>query len=436
MFGLTLFWSMLGVPLRKLIQTPLDKWIVDKYETDKLVNEIVVKVASLLEREDIFLAAAKFIKDTIRIDKILCFSIKKDAVNESISYKLIDGKNTLSIPATDEFIRFIETNKTIIKFKELPKSVKDNLKELKLNEKSLVIPFFSMEILEGFMLVDRKTNEDAYEKKDITTFQTIQRQLLLALDRIRPYEKIKADFEKTQLKLFEIEKLQSRSEKISSLSNLIKEYNHEIKHPISNIKMAALELFDNKDNLSEEKLKYFLDTINQKCARITDIVETTNRLSESRERHEVELDIKDVLNKFLQDNPPANITRETDFKADFHILGDIQDLTLMFSNLINNAYEAMPQGGKLTIKTYNHLQYGENYVAVEIRDTGCGIAAENLERMWEPFFSTHVTSGRGLGLPIVHRILREHLGMADVKSEVGKGSAFIIKLKALSTEKI
>jgi signal transduction histidine kinase len=106
------------------------------------------------------------------------------------------------------------------------------------------------------------------------------------------------------------------------------------------------------------------------------------------------------------------------------IEGQAEDLQILVTNLLQNAKEAMPNGGTITIKTTSD----EEHVIITIADTGCGIPEELREKVFEPFFSTHVTKGRGLGLPIVFRIVREHLGTLELISEVNKGTTFVIKL--------
>jgi signal transduction histidine kinase len=89
-------------------------------------------------------------------------------------------------------------------------------------------------------------------------------------------------------------------------------------------------------------------------------------------------------------------------------------------NLILNAIEAMPQGGKLTVKTYLYEKFK---VAVEISDTGMGIPEEEISHIFEPFYTTK-PEGTGLGLSIVHQIMEEHKATIEVKSTVGEGTAF------------
>jgi signal transduction histidine kinase len=88
----------------------------------------------------------------------------------------------------------------------------------------------------------------------------------------------------------------------------------------------------------------------------------------------------------------------------------------------------MPKGGALKVKTFK-----ENaFTCVEVADSGCGIAKENISRIFDPFFTTKAPGkGTGLGLSVSYRIIREHEGQIDVKSEINKGSRFTVKLPAV-----
>ena len=128
------------------------------------------------------------------------------------------------------------------------------------------------------------------------------------------------------------------------------------------------------------------------------------------------------------------ITVKKNYRAESDaVRGDDAQLQQAFMNLFLNALEAMGPNGTLTVGT--EIADGENgarVLKIQIRDTGVGIAPENLAQMFEPFFTTK-KNGTGLGLAISHRIIHEHHGAISVQSETGKSSTFSISLPAGAT---
>jgi signal transduction histidine kinase len=102
-----------------------------------------------------------------------------------------------------------------------------------------------------------------------------------------------------------------------------------------------------------------------------------------------------------------------------------QQLNQVFLNLLVNAAQAIPEKGEICIRT----QSENGYVEIQISDTGEGISPENLPRIFDPFFTTKaVGQGTGLGLHVAYSIVKRHNGTIDVKSEVGKGTNFTVRL--------
>ncbi|MBI4007402.1 MAG: response regulator [Planctomycetes bacterium] len=110
--------------------------------------------------------------------------------------------------------------------------------------------------------------------------------------------------------------------------------------------------------------------------------------------------------------------------------GNASELREVFVNIINNAIDAMPEGGELSFST----KLNGNKVLVSVADSGCGINEKHCKKLFEPFFTTKYGKGTGLGLSTVLAVLTEHKGTIKVKSVVGKGSKFIIKLPVLSSQ--
>ena len=115
------------------------------------------------------------------------------------------------------------------------------------------------------------------------------------------------------------------------------------------------------------------------------------------------------------------------------VMADFGQLQQVFTNLVLNAIQSMPDGGKLTI--HSSLDKGE-WVKVSLQDTGCGIAPENMEKLFTPFFTTkELGEGVGLGLAVSYGIIERHGGIIEVHSEMGKGSTFTVHLPAYSEDR-
>jgi signal transduction histidine kinase len=151
--------------------------------------------------------------------------------------------------------------------------------------------------------------------------------------------------------------------------------------------------------------------------------------------------LRDVLGLTEHQIAKERIVVKTDFQPVLPaITGDENQLEQAFLNLVINAWHAMPMGGSLTIQTRS-ASLGDRVrragrsapagVEVIIADTGIGIPAEQLPRIFDPFFSTKgVGKGTGLGLAIARRIVEDHHGIIEVVSEVGRGTTFTIGLPA------
>jgi len=105
------------------------------------------------------------------------------------------------------------------------------------------------------------------------------------------------------------------------------------------------------------------------------------------------------------------------------IVADPQLLKRAFANIVTNALQAMPEGGKLTIKASRT----EEETSVSFEDSGIGIPEENLPKLFHPLFTTKA-KGQGFGLPVCKRIVEAHNGTITVNSQVGKGSTFTIRI--------
>jgi len=106
-------------------------------------------------------------------------------------------------------------------------------------------------------------------------------------------------------------------------------------------------------------------------------------------------------------------------------MADFDQLQQVCTNLILNAIQAMPEGGRLTL----HTSANNSQVIIEVQDTGCGISPENMRKLFTPFFTTKEKGkGVGLGLAVAHGIIQRHQGRIEVQTKEGEGTTFTIYL--------
>jgi two-component system NtrC family sensor kinase len=135
------------------------------------------------------------------------------------------------------------------------------------------------------------------------------------------------------------------------------------------------------------------------------------------------------INKVVEDTLevveiPKNVKLVKKLEADLpNAMADPDQIRQVFVNLSLNAIQAMSEGGQLNIATRRN----DGFIEVEFTDTGCGIVEENLEKLFDPFFTTRAR-GIGLGLAVTQGIIERHNGNIEVKSEVEKGTTFVVKL--------
>jgi signal transduction histidine kinase len=224
------------------------------------------------------------------------------------------------------------------------------------------------------------------------------------------------------------EKMQ-RLDRLANLGMLSAGMAHEIKNGMVAIKtFVDLLLEKNQDTELGEVVRHELQRINAIVTQMLRIAAPGPAAFKTVRVHEV----LDHSLRLLQPQVSGKlITLKKHYLAESDAVhGDDAQLQQTFMNLLLNALEAMGPNGTLTVSTeIAGSDNGARSLKIQIRDTGVGIAPENLARLFEPFFTTK-KNGTGLGLAISHRIIHEHQGSIRAHSEIGKSSTFSILLPA------
>jgi signal transduction histidine kinase len=208
---------------------------------------------------------------------------------------------------------------------------------------------------------------------------------------------------------------------------------HEIRNPLSTLTLNLQLLREDLDRPGAEtdpRILRRLDTLEQEVKHLQQILDDFLRFAGKYEVHLTVQPLNPVLEDlaaFYQERlQRASIQVRTTFAEGLpEVAFDAPRLKQAVSNLILNAEAAMPQGGDLMIRT----EADPHGIRLHVTDTGVGIAPEDMDRIFDPYYSTR-PGGTGLGLPTVRRIVQEHGGALEVHSEVGRGTRFTIHLPA------
>lgn len=236
------------------------------------------------------------------------------------------------------------------------------------------------------------------------------------------------ELEHSNNKLFQTQEQLIQSEKLASMGQLAAGIAHEVNNPLGTVLIYSHLLLD--DLKENEMVKKDLEMVVKEATRCKKII--SGLLDFSRQSKLVinKCNIREIIDETLDmtaDKAP-NVEFIRNYpNENFPIEVDREQIKQVFINIITNASDAMPNGGKLTI-SLKPIEDGEK-VEIRFADTGVGISKENQDKIFNPFFTTkQIGKGTGLGLAISYGIIKMHRGDIKVESEVGKGTTFIVRL--------
>ncbi len=229
----------------------------------------------------------------------------------------------------------------------------------------------------------------------------------------------------------ELERKQKQNERLAAVGEMAAGIAHEIRNPLASIS-GAVEVVVSKKAV-DQKYAALVDVILMETQRLNDIIESFLGFARRPELDKRYVDIDMILDDVMillkyngKWSKRHHIEKVNNVRGRTRFWFDPNQVKQVFYNLIANACEAMPNGGDVHIRVSETLET-PSAIKVEIEDNGCGINEEKLNSIFTPFFTTK-NMGTGLGLAIVHKIIEEHKGMIDVKSQVDKGTKFVIVL--------
>jgi len=359
-----------------------------KYNYKELLNTFATEVLTVLELDKLISLTVSKLKDIIRLNscEMLVFSDKK---------------------RPDEIIISASKSKGY-----LLKSENPNVRS------ELIIPITMQEEIVGSLLLGKKKSDEAYSQDDLDILLPLSRTLAIAISNAQLLKR-----------LSEVQKEAVQKEKMATVGTLVAGMAHEIQNPITTINIFSEYLQEKiMDNEFREKYR---SIVVKEIDKIDHIIQAMVDFSSEETGFEPEaVSIYDSINEIitlmgLRYEIGSRIQIVNEISPDISpIKANKKEFEEIILNLTQNGIHAIKDAGKITFKAF---EAGDS-VSVEIKDTGCGMSEEVLDKLFNPFFTTR-SKGFGLGLFVVKELVKRNNGTISVESKVGEGTKFTLRFQ-------
>ena len=396
--------------------------IDDAYNFEKSRKKIkelstLYQIASTFSQLSDFEEIAQFIfeklKKIMKIDFCFWFNLNEKENKLFLVFSQTKQKGVLKKPKEMEIP--LEKNE-IFQISKLNAKIKSRLNQtlgLKSSEFSFTsVPISAERTLHGIFCVGNLENQPFTpdEEKLIS---------IVASQAISVYERQRSILNATRL---------------VTMGKMISEISHDLRKPLTNIK-GTLQVLKEKLSIPPEEQKFF-DSAEEEVYRLTELVKEmvdfSNPNKYQLEKACIITIMEKALNLVKEDLAKNNISLVRNYQKNLpSLLVNENEIMEVFLNIILNAVEAMPAGGKLQIdiNEFYDPQKEDQFLQIRITDEGVGIPPENLEKIFDRYFTTK-PDGTGLGLAVVERVIQAHNGFVEVRSEQGKGTTFLVNLSS------
>ncbi len=223
-----------------------------------------------------------------------------------------------------------------------------------------------------------------------------------------------------------------RAERLAGIGRLAANIAHEIRNPLASIS-GSVEVLRNQpcvDPEAQQLIDIAVREVDRVNVLISGLLDYARPRTEDRQCLDLGEMVSEIAKVFEQERRPVEVRVTTDLQPGATMEGASGQLRQVLWNLLRNSAAAMPKGGDIRIVVARRERTNrDDEVMLSVSDTGIGIAPEDLDHIFEPFFSRR-PDGTGLGLAITARIVEDHKGRIEVASQVGKGTTFTLRFTA------
>jgi PAS domain S-box-containing protein len=431
-----------------------------------IMAEIGRIVSSTLKIEEVYKRFAEEARELIPFDRISINTINPDRTSITIAYffgvKIEESEEGLVLPLDRPFFEYILNRQSGFLIhpqdeSELTERFPNFVRHFRVGIRTMIaVPLISKDQAIGILHI-QSLKPNAYTESDVRLAERVGNQIAGAIAnaqlftaRQRAEEELRKAHEMLEKRveertaelskanellkqeIAEREQMQEKlliSERLATLGLFSGSISHELKNPLSTIDSSVYYL-KTKLKDADEKVRTHLDRVKSSVGSSLAIIDSLRNLTQIKEPRLQRTDLKSVtLDAIANAEVPetVNVIRNIT-EQEVLVNADPEQLKMAFKNIVKNAIQAMDGKGTLEV-TVGKI---DDQVEVSFTDTGPGIASENLDKIFQPLFSTKA-KGLGFGLSISKMIIDKHSGTIQAKSEPGKGATILIRL-SLNTQ--
>lgn len=420
-------------PLRTRVEGLVNRWMFqEKYELFRRIENLRNDLMNVIDVRDLVPRVLSALEDSRRVTHASIFIVDPDGSGYELSGHIgPKPESRLDAVTNRAFLERLRRTgvlsiegleRELAAFKNRQSDDKESLmlmiRAIELLNGSVVLAIVGEEQLLGMLVLRDERLREAYSSDEIELFRGVATSIGVTLQNSQIYERMK------------------ERDRLAALGQMAAGLAHEIRNPLGSIKGAAQVLQPIGQETTDEPTKEFLEIIVEEVDRLNKIVSQFLDYARPYRGDQKPLDVNDVVRKTMHLLEKEEGVAKTDISANLAeglppVRADAEQLRQVFINLAINAVQAMPSGGKLQVATSLRRSTRRGaaaaFLEIRFRDTGVGIPSSDLKSLFIPFFTTK-EKGTGLGLPISQRIIENHGGTIEVRSQPGVGSNFTVLL--------
>jgi len=423
-------------PLWSRIQSLVDRWFYrEKYSHFRALEQFSQETKDITNLEYVANSLIRLVSEAMQTAS-LCLMLPNPQGKQFVvvSSEGLPNKPRLAFQSISILIHRLSHYEEFLERKQL--DIIPELQAITLKERDIIaqlraellIPLKTTKGLIGILILGPKLSEKTYSEDDLRLLKVVSQQVATTLDNARLYEELKGTYE-------DLRNAQERliqSEKISALGVMTSGIAHDFNNMLTTIiGRAQLAL----DEIKDGKARYSLELIKQAGLDAAGMVRRLQDFARVRADHASDvIDLNEVFKNALEMIKPRLDEQWETLGSSIEVFfnpgkvgpieGSATELKESLVNILINAIDAMPHGGKLTVKS---KQDGD-FAVVSISDTGVGMTTEVKRRAFDPFFTTKGSQGLGMGLSVVYGAIKRHKGQVSISSKPQKGCTFTIRI--------